>query len=249
MMDMGFWPDVRRIVEALPREKRQTLLFSATMPDEVMKLAAEFLRDAEVHRAWPRRRPGPDHHAHGRGGRVARKSRSGCARFLKKADGPTLVFVRTKHGADRLARQLSALGVRAAALHGDRSQEQRMAGGRRVPERPAQGARRDRHRRARPRHRRHHARRELRSAVHARGLRAPRGPHGPKLDGRDSADAGRAGRSARAARTGEIGWRPTSVAIRISRSGSRRRSRRRARMAPARTAAAARWTPRSRPRR
>ena len=40
MMDMGFWPDVRRIVEALPREKRQTLLFSATLPDDVIKLAA-----------------------------------------------------------------------------------------------------------------------------------------------------------------------------------------------------------------
>ena len=49
------------------------------------------------------------------------------AGFLKKADGPTLVFVRTKHGAEKLARQLHQLGVRAAAIHGDRTQEQRMA--------------------------------------------------------------------------------------------------------------------------
>jgi ATP-dependent RNA helicase RhlE len=125
MMDMGFWPDVRRIVEALPRQ-RQTLLFSATLPDEVIKLAAEFLRD-------------PKYIELGRAGGPAttithtveavesKEKPQWLARFLKTADGPTLIFVRTKHGADRLARQLQALGVRAAALHGDRSQEQRMA--------------------------------------------------------------------------------------------------------------------------
>jgi len=125
MMDMGFWPDVRRIVEALPREKRQTLLFSATLPDEVIKLAAEFLRDPkyiEIGRAG-----GPARTiTHTVEAVESKEKPQWLARFLKKADGPTLVFVRTKHGADRLARQLSALGVRAAALHGDRSQEQRM---------------------------------------------------------------------------------------------------------------------------
>ena len=125
MMDMGFWPDVRRIVEALPREKRQTLLFSATLPDEVMKLAAEFLRDPkyiEIGRAG-----GPARTiTHTVEAVESKEKPQWLARFLKTADGPTLVFVRTKHGADRLARQLSQLGVRAAALHGDRSQEQRM---------------------------------------------------------------------------------------------------------------------------
>jgi ATP-dependent RNA helicase RhlE len=124
MMDMGFWPDVRRIVEALPRQ-RQTLLFSATLPDEVMKLAAEFLRDPkyiEIGRAG-----GPARTiTHTVEAVEAREKPQWLARFLKTAEGPTLIFVRTKHGADRLARQLSALGVRAAALHGDRSQEQRM---------------------------------------------------------------------------------------------------------------------------
>ena len=59
MMDMGFWPDVRRIVAALPDSAaRQTLLFSATMPDEVMKLADEVVRDAQVRAGRIGGRPG-----------------------------------------------------------------------------------------------------------------------------------------------------------------------------------------------
>src|SRR4029453_6991831 len=57
----------------------------------------------------------------------SREKPKGLAEFLRRAKGPTLIFVRTKHGADRLTRQLHAFGVRAAALHGDRSQEQRTA--------------------------------------------------------------------------------------------------------------------------
>jgi ATP-dependent RNA helicase RhlE len=125
MMDMGFWPDVRRIVEALPR-KRQTLLFSATLPDEVHRLAAEFLHDPkyiEIGRAG-----GPARTiTHTVEAVESKEKPQWLARFLKTAEGPTLIFVRTKHGADRLARQLQGLGVPAAALHGDRSQEQRMA--------------------------------------------------------------------------------------------------------------------------
>jgi ATP-dependent RNA helicase RhlE len=125
MMDMGFWPDVQRIVSDLPKE-RQTLLFSATLPDEVLKLTSEIMT-------------APKYIAIGRAGGPARtithtaqnvdsrEKPKWLAEFLKGADGPTLIFVRTKHGADRLARQLHALGVRAAALHGDRSQEQRTA--------------------------------------------------------------------------------------------------------------------------
>jgi ATP-dependent RNA helicase RhlE len=125
MMDMGFWPDVQRIVGQLP-PVRQTLLFSATMPDDVLKLAAELVKT-------------PKYIEIGRSGGPARTithivetveskdKPQWLARFLKQADGPTLVFTRTKHGADRLARQLHTLGVRAVALHGDRSQEQRTA--------------------------------------------------------------------------------------------------------------------------
>jgi ATP-dependent RNA helicase RhlE len=126
MMDMGFWPDVQKIVAALPPGPRQTLLFSATMPDEVVKLAAAIVRD-------------PKYIALGRAGGPARTITHAAhmvewndkpvwlAKFLKQEDSPTLVFVRTKIGADRLARKLGQLGVRAVALHGDRSQEQRSA--------------------------------------------------------------------------------------------------------------------------
>src|SRR5262249_61734816 len=103
-MDMGFCPDVRRIVEALPRQ-RQTLLFSATLPDEVMKLAAEFLRDPkyiEIGRAG-----GPARTiTHTVESVEAREEPQWLARFPKTAEGPTLIFVRTKHGAGRSAGQL-----------------------------------------------------------------------------------------------------------------------------------------------
>ena len=125
MMDMGFWPDVQRIVSALPAE-RQTLLFSATLPDDAYRLAAAIVRSPryiEIGRAG-----GPARTiTHAIETVESRDKPQWLARFLRAAEGPTLVFVRTKHGADRLTRQLHALGVRAVAIHGDRSQEQRMA--------------------------------------------------------------------------------------------------------------------------
>ncbi len=125
MMDMGFWPDVQRIVSALP-SVRQTLLFSATLPDEVLKLASEIMKAPKYIAIG--RTGGPARTiTHTAQNVDAREKPKWLAEFLKGAEGPTLIFVRTKHGADRLARQLHALGVRAAALHGDRSQDQRMA--------------------------------------------------------------------------------------------------------------------------
>jgi ATP-dependent RNA helicase RhlE len=125
MMDMGFWPDVQRIVSQLP-PVRQTLLFSATMPDDVLKLAADLVKTPKYIEIG--RSGGPARTITHTVETVESKDKpQWLARFLKQADGPTLVFTRTKHGADRLARQLHALGVRAVALHGDRSQEQRTA--------------------------------------------------------------------------------------------------------------------------
>ena len=125
MMDMGFWPDVQRIVKELPAA-RQTLLFSATMPDDMMALASAIVTNPkyiELGRAG-----GPARTiTHTTEAVESREKPQWLARFLKRTDGPALVFVRTKHGAEKLARQLHALGVRAAAIHGDRSQEQRMA--------------------------------------------------------------------------------------------------------------------------
>jgi ATP-dependent RNA helicase RhlE len=124
MLDMGFIQPIRRIVSALP-EKRQTLLFSATMPQAIATLADEMLKDpvrvavAPVASTAEKVDQRVIHVAQG-------DKRMLLATLLKgEAGGRTLVFVRTKHGADRVVRQLEADGVAANAIHGNRSQSQR----------------------------------------------------------------------------------------------------------------------------
>ena len=126
MMDMGFWPDVRRIVAALPTSGagRQTLLFSATMPNEVVRDAFEITRDAKFVQVGQRSAPPKSitHHARA----VAHSHKvHWLIDHLRRPEGPLLIFMRTKIGADRLARKLAAAGVRCTALHADRSQDQR----------------------------------------------------------------------------------------------------------------------------
>jgi len=125
MMDMGFWPDVRRIVAALPpTTRRQTLLFSATMPDEVVRDAFEITREAKYVQVGKRSAPAksithrvePVAHSH---------KVEWLIDHLRRPAGPVLIFTRTKIGADRLAGRLAAAGVRCTALHADRSQDQR----------------------------------------------------------------------------------------------------------------------------
>jgi superfamily II DNA/RNA helicase len=123
MLDMGFLPDVQRILELL-RAERQTMLFSATLDGEVGRLAKRFTHDAVRHEV-------------GDGGVTITDAhhRFICVEHPKKTDalvrelaadrGLTLVFVRTKHGADRLARTLRKQGFRAGELHGGMSQPQR----------------------------------------------------------------------------------------------------------------------------
>jgi len=126
MMDMGFWPDVRRIVAALPPSSagRQTLLFSATMPNEVVRDAFEITREAKFVQVGQRSAP-PKSITH----RVEPVAHSHKVEWLidhlRRPEGPVLIFMRTKIGADRLARKLAAAGVRCTALHADRSQDQR----------------------------------------------------------------------------------------------------------------------------
>ena len=125
MMDMGFWPDVRRIVAALPdAAARQTLLFSATMPEEVMKLADEVVRDARFVQIGSAGGPARSI-THAVETVPAGQKTEWLAKFLRRTDGPVLVFVRTKSGAERLARKLASAGLKAAALHADRTQAQR----------------------------------------------------------------------------------------------------------------------------
>lgn len=125
MMDMGFWPDVRRIVATLPDSAaRQTLLFSATMPEEVMRLADEVVCDAKYVQIGSAGGPAKSI-THTIENVQSSQKTEWLAKFLRRAAGPVLVFVRTKSGAERLARKLASMGLKAAALHADRTQAQR----------------------------------------------------------------------------------------------------------------------------
>ncbi len=123
LLDMGFWPDVRRIVSALP-SSRQTLFFSATMSEDVFKSAREILREPKLVQVGRTTMPDTITHV---GAEVPSGEKAGwLARFLRETGGPAIVFVRTKRGADRLASRLASAGIRCAALHADRTQAERM---------------------------------------------------------------------------------------------------------------------------
>jgi ATP-dependent RNA helicase RhlE len=123
MMDMGFWPDVRRIISALPTT-RQTLLFSATMPEEIVRQALEIAQQPKYVQVGQRSRAAKSitHRVE-----VVESSAKldWLIQHLRHPEGPVLVFSRTKIGADRLAHRLAAAGIRCAALHADRTQDQR----------------------------------------------------------------------------------------------------------------------------
>ncbi len=123
MLDMGFLPDVRRILGHLPA-KRQSLLFSATMPEEIRKLAVSVLQDPEmiqIGRMGPARTvfhalyPVPDN----------RKKLLLAELLVQTPTGRALVFTRTKFRAKNLARDLANLNFRVSALQGNLSQNRR----------------------------------------------------------------------------------------------------------------------------
>ena len=124
MMDMGFIHALKKIVPLLPKE-RQTLFFSATMVPAIKKLAAQFLNDPIAISVTP---------ANTTAERVkqsvifADKSEKQALltlALLKPDVNRALVFTRTKHGADRVVKRLAATGIRALAIHGNKSQSQR----------------------------------------------------------------------------------------------------------------------------
>lgn len=122
MADMGFLPAVRRIVGQTSSD-RQVLLFSATLDGPVAKLIKDFQHDPVRHEVGPK---GPDiHAAHHVFWEVERTERNKNAADVIDRCGSTIVFTRTRHGADRLAKQLGKLGVTAQPIHGGRSQNQR----------------------------------------------------------------------------------------------------------------------------
>jgi ATP-dependent RNA helicase RhlE len=127
MMDMGFWPDVRRIAEALPpTAARQTMLFSATMPEEVMRFADALAPNTVFVQVGSRSGP-PLSITHEARIVPAREKAMFLAKYLRRIHEPAIVFVNTKIGCDRLARQLHQSGLHAVAVHADRSQAERTA--------------------------------------------------------------------------------------------------------------------------
>jgi ATP-dependent RNA helicase RhlE len=125
MLDMGFLPDIRRIVKLLPR-KRQTLLFSATLSPEIEGLTHEFLHSPATVQVG--RRSNPAETVTQVAYEVPKHLKLALLVALLKdtALDTVLVFSRTKHGADRIARKLEASGITTGTLHSNRSQNQRL---------------------------------------------------------------------------------------------------------------------------
>ena len=121
MADMGFLPEVRRLLDQV-RSDRQTLLFSATLDGDVDVLVTRYQRAPVRHELEE-----PDDAPRSRHlfWRAERPQRVGITAGVVGGEWPAIVFCRTKHGADRLTRQLTKAGISAAALHGGRSQSQR----------------------------------------------------------------------------------------------------------------------------
>jgi ATP-dependent RNA helicase RhlE len=125
MLDMGFAPQINRVVEQIPAY-RQTLLFSATMPPEVEALARKYLRKPQVVQVG--RRSGAASTVTHAVYPVPRERKSELLVSLLQKEGmeSVLVFTRTKHGADRVVSHLERANVTATAMHADKSQVQRM---------------------------------------------------------------------------------------------------------------------------
>ena len=124
MLDMGFINDVRKIVAKLP-VKRQTLLFSATMPREITELAAQMLNAPETVAVTPQATT--VERIDQRIIHLDRAAKPAVLAELLRAEpiDRALVFTRTKHGADKVVRSLEKAGIAAAAIHGNKSQSQR----------------------------------------------------------------------------------------------------------------------------
>ncbi len=183
MFDMGFLPDLRRIIKAVPTQ-RQTMLFSATFPSEVELLAKQSLIDPQkiamgisrpAHTVTHALYPVPSH-----------LKSALLLRLLKQIDSDSvLVFTRTKHRADKLARQIAHAGFRVTSLHSNRTQGQR--------EQALRGFKTG------------HFRIMVATDIAARGLDIESISHVINYDMPDTADAyiHRIGRTGRAQRTGD----------------------------------------------
>ena len=124
MLDMGFFPDVKRIVKFLPK-KRQTLLFSATIPAEIADLAEKMLHEPEHISVTPSAKPA-DKIEQQLYFVEKQEKRELLPDIIRQSNvHQVLVFTRTKHGADKVARDLNRAGIKTKSIHGDKSQNQR----------------------------------------------------------------------------------------------------------------------------
>jgi ATP-dependent RNA helicase RhlE len=125
MLDMGFLPSIRRIVKSLP-QKRQTLMFSATLSKEIEELTHEFQRSPKTVQIG--RRSNPAETVTQLVYEVSHHLKPALLVHLLQDPGfnTVLVFTRTKHGADRVARKLEGSGIKVATIHSNRSQNQRL---------------------------------------------------------------------------------------------------------------------------
>ncbi len=124
MLDMGFLPDIRRVLRQLPKE-RQTMFFSATMPAPILELSRELVRDPA--RVGVERQAAPAQGVTQSVYPVGEELKTGLLLELLKqgAVGSAIVFTRTKHRANRLAEKLAGAGIPSERIHGNRSQSAR----------------------------------------------------------------------------------------------------------------------------
>ncbi|MET0728843.1 MAG: DEAD/DEAH box helicase [Acidimicrobiales bacterium] len=121
MADMGFLPEVRRLLD-MTNKTRQTMLFSATLDGDVNVLIRNYQTNPAHHEAVSLEKQGEVTH---RFWAVSHADRIQVATAIVERSWPAIVFSRTRHGAERLSKQLNKAGVRSEAIHGDRSQSQR----------------------------------------------------------------------------------------------------------------------------
>ena len=125
MLDMGFLPAIRRIASILPQQ-RQTMCFSATLEGSVAHLVKDYTRNAVRLEFGSVLKPSENVKL--RAFEVSHTEKAATLHYLlREESGRSLVFARTKRGADRIAKSLNQAGIAAAVIHGDRSQSQRTA--------------------------------------------------------------------------------------------------------------------------
>ncbi len=126
MLDMGFLPDLQRIVNLLPKQ-RQNLLFSATFSNDIKKLARSFMKDPVT--VEVARQNATAENVKQTVYRIEESEKNAAVEYLLKdrSQEQVLIFSNTKAGASRLARQLERKGLKASAIHGDKTQAERMA--------------------------------------------------------------------------------------------------------------------------